>query len=251
MSFNPSNTIAIFTYNILCNQYIRHGDYQGIDQEMLDWSGRKKRIQKKLKKSGADLICLQELDKEAFSYFSSELSDYQGFHLFSRDASLEGVGTFVKKGAFDWIEHQEESPISKPALLTSVWRGEDRIVLLNVKMKWTKQDDPRDQVADEFAQLEKAIPEQRGILVGDFNREPDHFLIKKLCFKRFQDVFLPKPFPTYYSQRVGKRIDYIFATQDLRAAPGWPPIAHGLIPNEEEPSDHLPLFAALSWDRLG
>ena len=85
MSFEPSTaqeTLSILSYNILCDKYATRAHYGYTPSRALMWDNRKERILHEISFHDADIICLQEVDRESFqTYFYDHLGEkgYKGF----------------------------------------------------------------------------------------------------------------------------------------------------------------------------
>lgn len=96
------------SYNILCDKYATTAQYGYTASRDLSWDYRKGRILEEIKCHNADIICLQEIDRESFDgFFRPELSmtDYRGIFwpksraktMADKDAKLvDGCAIFYK-----------------------------------------------------------------------------------------------------------------------------------------------------------
>jgi mRNA deadenylase 3'-5' endonuclease subunit Ccr4 len=58
----------IISYNILADSYINPQWYPHIAPELLKWEKRKGTLQQKIEGFEADILCLQEVEEEAFAF---------------------------------------------------------------------------------------------------------------------------------------------------------------------------------------
>ena len=104
------------SYNILCDKYATTAQYGYTSSKDLAWDYRKSRILDEIRSHNADIVCLQEIDRESFDdYFRRELSvnDYRGVFwpksraktMAEKDAKLvDGCATFYKGTKFIMLE---------------------------------------------------------------------------------------------------------------------------------------------------
>jgi len=103
-----SEVLSVMSYNILCDKYATIAQYGYTASRDLSWDYRKGRILEEIRCHNADIVCLQEIDRESFDdYFRPELSinDYRGIFwpksraktMADKDAKLvDGCATFYK-----------------------------------------------------------------------------------------------------------------------------------------------------------
>lgn len=101
-------TLSVLSYNILCDKYATKSHYGYTPSDVLSWDYRREIILNELKDHNADIVCLQEVDRESFDeYFRRELAadDYRGVFwpktraktMAEKDAKLvDGCATFYK-----------------------------------------------------------------------------------------------------------------------------------------------------------
>ena len=106
------DSLSVVSYNILCDKYATKSQYGYTSTADLDWHFRKGLILKELKEYDADIICLQEVDRENYEeYFSKELraTDYRGVFwpksrartMVEKDARLvDGCATFYRSSKY-------------------------------------------------------------------------------------------------------------------------------------------------------
>lgn len=103
-----SEILSVLSYNILCDKYATKSHYGYTPSDVLSWDFRREVILNELKDHDADIVCLQEVDRESFDeYFRQELAvnDYRGVFwpktraktMAEKDAKLvDGCATFYK-----------------------------------------------------------------------------------------------------------------------------------------------------------
>ncbi len=103
-----AEVLSVVSYNILCDKYATTAQYGYTALHDLSWENRKFRILDEIRSHDADIVCLQEIDRESFDdFFRRELAvnDYRGVFwpksraktMAEKDAKLvDGCATFYK-----------------------------------------------------------------------------------------------------------------------------------------------------------
>ena len=103
-----SEILSVLSYNILCDKYATKSHYGYTPSDVLSWDYRREIILNELRDHDADIVCLQEVDRESFDeYFRRELAvnDYRGMFwpktraktMAEKDAKLvDGCAIFYK-----------------------------------------------------------------------------------------------------------------------------------------------------------
>ncbi|KAL6715903.1 Glucose-repressible alcohol dehydrogenase transcriptional effector [Lecanora helva] len=109
---SASEVLGIMSYNILCDKYATTAQYGYTASRDLAWEHRKFRILEEIRSHDADIVCLQEIDRESFDeFFRRELAmnDYRGVFwpksrartMVEKEARLvDGCATFYKGGKY-------------------------------------------------------------------------------------------------------------------------------------------------------
>ena len=104
------------SYNILCDKYATTAQYGYTASVDLSWDYRRYRILEEIRDHDADIVCLQEIDRESFDeFFRRELAvnDYRGVFwpksraktMAEKDARLvDGCATFYKGSKYVLLE---------------------------------------------------------------------------------------------------------------------------------------------------
>src|SRR5438128_9555467 len=103
-----SYALQIVSYNVLANAYAYPKRYAHIDPKILDWSNRKPALAKRLDRFSADFICLQEVEKDAFSLFEQTLREkgYKGLYAQKRQDKPDGCAVFYKEENLKFENHR-------------------------------------------------------------------------------------------------------------------------------------------------
>ncbi|TGO18241.1 hypothetical protein BTUL_0011g00470 [Botrytis tulipae] len=109
---------TVFSYNILCDNYVGPGQYGYVPSKALDWEHRRHEILREIEERDADFVCLQEVDAENFrEFFSVKLAykDYKGVwwpksraKTMSESAAkaVDGCATFYKNNKYILLDKQ-------------------------------------------------------------------------------------------------------------------------------------------------
>ncbi len=113
-----SEVLSVVSYNILCDRYATTSQYGYTPSEALSWDYRKRLILEEINGYDADIVCLQEVERESFDeFFRRELAlkDYKGVFwpksraktMAEKDAKLvDGCATFFKTSKFHLLDKQ-------------------------------------------------------------------------------------------------------------------------------------------------
>lgn len=115
---SDGESFTVFNYNILCERYATAQLYGYTPSWALAWEYRKELILHEITSYGADIICLQEVDKENYdNYFTPQLKEkgYEGvFWAKSRSRTMndteqkavDGCASFFKSSMFELVNKQ-------------------------------------------------------------------------------------------------------------------------------------------------
>lgn len=255
-----ADSFRLVTYNILSNDYLWDGIYDHVCEDILNWENRRVKIVERIKKIAPDVVCLQELNTVSFEYFKKSLEDFEGTFAKKGNSSHHGVGTFCKRGTFKKTHHRIVlcegtsncacRPV-QPAIFTDLLlKNGKSITLINTKIKWIQNIKLGDPVWNHVQFILNSMTEAPTIIVGDFNMKPDHPLMHDFYSAGLQDGFLDKNTYSCYANKDFQRVDYILSTKDLKSIPieSFSLASAKPIPNENEPSDHLPLGRIIIYE---
>jgi CCR4-NOT transcription complex subunit 6 len=169
---DPSvDTIKALNYNILCERYATPQQYGYVPERVLTWGFRRTLILEEIREIDADIVCLQELDKQSYDdFFRGELSisGYKGYYaqksraetLGEKAREVDGCGTFWKDKKYVVLDTQHlvlgrkavEKPGAKASadMLNRVWQRDhiatvvflenrvtgSRVVVVNAHIYW-------------------------------------------------------------------------------------------------------------------
>jgi mRNA deadenylase 3'-5' endonuclease subunit Ccr4 len=258
--FANDGSFKIMTYNVLNEQFIEPFLYPHLKFPLQSSDQRKNLILQKILNSDPDVICLQEVDSEMFAFLTQELGHlgYFGERSFKPSKFDDGIVTFSRKG-FLTLEKNYAVLCEKtskclqkavqPALISFFKTGSNEsLVVINTKFKWqdrherTCQDRSWNQLLYFFREFIDKNQKSFFIIAGDFNLSENEPVYQELIERGFIDVDNQDQRPTFCQQGQWKRIDYV-----LHRSPFQTRVfsCHSRnftdLPNDEEPSDHLPV----------
>ena len=116
----PPEKLVVLNWNILCDKYVNSITYGYAPQSTLDWEIRSMMILNDIRDHNADIVCLQEVDRNAFEDFFSHHLSYNGYkgifwpktRVKTMDPTMarlvDGCATFFKKDKFVLLD---KSPV--------------------------------------------------------------------------------------------------------------------------------------------
>lgn len=260
--------LKLASYNILANSYILPERYPNTDSKLLDWSYRKEKILEKIYNLSADIICLQEVEREAFDFFYDRLKilGYYGIYSQKGFGKPDGCATFfqsrkIKFRGSNTIYFDDKLTInnSRPAsghiaLILYLECDGHNFAIANTHIIWNPANIPilektcYNQV-DELLKFYKKDNQKDWIICGDFNFTADNDVFGVILSHGLKDAYNNMEYNTYNANKRALRVDYIFHDPQLALTPL--PIKviddNKILPCEDEPSDHLPIIADIHF----
>lgn len=211
-SLDSNDTFTVFDYNILCSTYVDASSFGYVPSWALSWDYRKELIMQEILQTGADVICLQEVELQQYDELflpTLQQHGYEGVFLQKTRAKtmsdwerkvVDGCATFYRTEKF----HLEEvykvefgqlamNSIVKSDLLYNRVMNRDNVALLcrmtlktgghqiligNVHIHW----DPMFKdvkllqillLLEQLANIRQTHPGLNMVITGDFNSLPD------------------------------------------------------------------------------
>lgn len=252
----------IVSYNILADSYINPQWYSHTDPEIIRWDRRSVALCRRIESFGAEVICLQEVEEDAYALFEHNLrkKGYSGAYARKGSRKPDGCATFFKQ---EKLEFQSSKAVyyrdgegaldsGHLALISSFEYEVGTLRVANTHLRWDREHKPRVEHVG-YRQIKELIDHQiktdttadAWIICGDFNAQPDSPVIEELLSNGFEDAYQGREQYTCNPNRQAKRIDYIFHTKNLKAEPAKLMEIDDLtpLPSEVEPSDHLAVSA--------
>lgn len=256
-----TDSLKVVSYNILAKSYVRPQWYPNNDPALLQWDQRSLALCKKISAFGADIICLQEVEPDAFDLFNNALSPlgYHGIYAQKGNKRPDGCATFIKTNQISFIESytlyyqdRDQDPIHSGhlAIISTIKFNNRLIKLVNTHIRWVdkklviENSTGYRQIKELLEQYFQPDNKISWILCGDLNSEENSKIIKEIKSYGFKDAYEDNKQYTANANQRAKRIDYIFYTAPLIAIPESIPTIDNftLLPSLIEPSDHLSIM---------
>jgi mRNA deadenylase 3'-5' endonuclease subunit Ccr4 len=256
-------SFSISSYNILADSYANPQWYAHVDQEVLRWDKRKLALAKRIERFNTDIVCLQEVEADAFAEFELGLGakGYTGIYVRKGGGRPDGCAMFFRQTGLRFAHSEtiyyrdglgEDQDSGHLALVCSFESDWGIIDIATTHLRWDREDkSPEEHIG--YRQMKELLTDHFNldqsayawIICGDLNVQSDSAVIEELISSGFVDAYLDHEQATCNPNRRAKRIDYIFHTAGLRAKPerlmeidDYTP-----LPSAAEPSDHLALAA--------
>jgi protein angel len=257
--------IQVVTYNILANSYLNLEWYRHCDREALNWEKRKALLCQQVKNFDAQIICLQEVEQDAFDQLEQELASrgYQGIYAKKGNDKPDGCATFIKtaavqlkKSAVIYYQDKAKGTLHSGHLALVVYLevAGGSIGIINTHLKWDRKDRAKarhigyQQLQELLAKVEADRATSAWVICGDFNAQPDSAIIKEIRQRGWHDAYYGQEQNSCNPNGKAKRLDYIFHSHNLTALPTKLKRIFNRtpLPSLTEPSDHLALAATLA-----
>lgn len=259
---------GVASYNVLATAYIERAWYPRTPALLLNPVYRVPALVQHIVRLDADLLCLQEVEPQTLASLRATLIGYGYDFQYARKRNNrpDGCAIFYRQSLFQFVESQTiafadgggRADSGYVALVTR-FRCENRLLqVTSTHLTW----DPPGVVSLEqqlgYRQMRQLLEEQAAsttradglILAGDFNVTADSALVKLIEQSGLQRAHrgLDKAF-TCNVNREARTIDYLFHSASLTAEPLAPALIddHTILPNSEEPSDHMALLSRFHW----
>ncbi len=246
--------ISVVSYNILANGYIKPEWYPNVAPDILNWDRRKERLLDHIKRLDADILCLQEVEEDAFPYFQEHLTGYEGWYAKKGRGKKDGCATFYRnlkeegRKTLYYNDQHKGRPSGHLAQITLF----ENLAIANTHIKW----DPPEIAPEERVGLRQIhqliaftrLHKKSWLLMGDFNAQPTSLRIKALLNAGFDFAGHRGFQPTCNVNQKPQQLDYVFYSPDLEADLLLDSTIESstLMPSLEEPSDHLAVKAEIS-----
>ena len=263
-------SFTVATYNALANAYIRHTWYRHTPRLVLDPLWRVPALVQYVAALGTDVICLQEVEMDAFVALNTRLNaaGYLGQYARKRGDQPDGCATFYRQPAFELIGTQvvEYADGSRwkgnsghIALIVSLRTAGRVIGIANTHLTWDPPGNPGGAARLGDRQARQLLNDCQTmastcdgwLICGDLNATPDSEMVATFKTAGFQ--YAHAGLARTYTCKVNaelKMIDYVFYSPEFRAEPrDVVQISNQtVLPSAEQPSDHLPVVARLFWN---
>lgn len=228
--------MRLASYNVLANAYVRPDFYRECPPAVLKPPARRRGLLERIAGLQADVLCLQEAEADLVKDL-----DRPGRFFQKGTGKPDGSAIFTNHSEpLRWTEHHYQDGSGHGALLLHL----PGLTVATTHIKW---DPPAARPGYGMSQIQELLKLLEGpsIVCGDFNCESSDPIVQRCLEAGLSDAFLGvAPNQTFVKQGQGRRIDFVLYSYglDVRAFPMPALIAGQYLPNETEPSDHLPLL---------
>jgi mRNA deadenylase 3'-5' endonuclease subunit Ccr4 len=249
----------------LADSYVRAEWYPNVDPEILRWDRRSLALAERVARLGADIVCLQEVEADAYALLELSLGveGYEGVYAKKGCGKPDGCAMFFRQGwlrcaGWETIYYRDGlrgGPDSGHLALVNSFVFEWGVVrVATTHLRWEREDKSPEEHPG-YRQIRELInehfkPDQSAyawVICGDLNAQSDSAVFNELVSNGFIDAYAGHEQDTCNPNRRSKRIDYIFHTAGLLAEPARLMEIDDLtpLPSSDEPSDHLAIVARL------
>jgi mRNA deadenylase 3'-5' endonuclease subunit Ccr4 len=240
--------MRLVTWNVLADAYLRPDWYRGVPPALLEPDRRRSAVCTRAAGLEADVLCLQEVDEACFAALGRLLGvlGYRGTFRRKGLGKPDGCATF-------W---RGLSATSESVLAFAVGSGHvaqsttfEHVRVVTTHLKW---DAPDSAVATRWGMRQSdelltwVRDEPRPLIVcGDFNVRADDQVMARFEAGGLRDAFdgSHRPHTSSTNGRSAKIDHVVSSVPGLRpAALQFDQVGVTSLPNEAEPSDHVPLL---------
>ena len=232
--------MRVATFNVLADAYLGYGDYSHVDPNLLKLGARTKGIIQSIDDLSADVVALQEAE-EPLVRALAETGNWQTFWSPKELGKADGCLTIVKPGLevnnFETHAYQDGSGHIMQILRIG------RIAFANTHIKWAPADSIDHVGVGQITELLDQIEmEKSAVIFADSNDRPNGPVRKLVENAGFNDMFGNMPTAIVNGEAVALDILAVRGIASTRVFKNYNVLD---IPNNELPSDHIPLVADL------
>jgi len=254
-------SIRVTSYNILANSYATKGLYPTVPPALLDWQHRRPAIVARIDAMTPDVACLQEVEAAHWPdlYASFVRRGWDGIFAQKGRSRVDGCALLYRTAVASLLQTKAVyfNDGTEPSGHLALWGdfataiGSVRIVTTHLRWQSATADARAHigyrQATELLTRLAATEPALATVVCGDFNASPRHPLVQRFSDDGFHDVSVANPQFTCAPNGRPARIDYIFVSRELRAVAERLSTLpdDGIMPNLDEPSDHLPITARI------
>jgi len=229
------------SFNVLADAYLSYGDYSGIDPTLLVPGARLPGLLRLIEDLKADVLGLQEVEAPLV-HAISERQSWQMFWSPKGRNTAVGCLTLVKQGieASNFKTHHYSDEAR--SVMQTVHIGKS--VFANTHIKWAARDDPNHiGITQTTELLEQLGLESPTVIFADCNDQPDGPVRKLIEEAGF--TYVSGNEPTALIDHEPVALD-IIAVRGIKASRIATSYKAQNIPNQDCPSDHIPILANIS-----
>ena len=255
-------SFRLTSYNVLADAYASKRLYPDADPQILSWERRGPALVSRVVGLSPDVVCLQEVQASHWPALRIAFgaAGWEGHFAQKGQARADGCAMLWRAGAlkldgFETLYYEDGGLAGKVsghvALIGSFESPIGRIRIATTHLRWqAPSKNPEGHIG--YREAEELLEYLTGapgsvVVCGDFNVLSNDPVCELLRRRGFVDAYEPAPQFTCNSNGLAKRIDFVFATEDLPVSPEPIPELYdaSCLPNAHEPSDHLPLTVRL------
>jgi len=256
--------LRLASYNVLADGYIDAQRYVHVPPALLRPETRHAALLRRIRGLDADVICLQEVEADVYALLGAALArdGYLGLYAPKLHRKPDGCAAFLRRASVELQQHDavyfrdDAGPGGRSghlALDLYLETASGPLRVIGTHLKWDADGRTRGHVGERQAEELLALGLGAGaraaplVVCGDFNATPESRLVQRILAAGLGDAYAASPQATAVSNGSARRIDYVFHSTTLNAAPrALPPIDDAaMLPAAGEPSDHLPLAVDL------
>ena len=261
-SATMSASIRATSYNILANSYATRRVYPTVPPEILSWKSRGPGIVARIREIDPDVLCLQEVEAGHWADMHASLMQlgWDGIFAKKEKSRVDGCALLYRTGSSSLIESEAlyfsdgDEPSGHVALIGVLNTRIGPVRFVTTHLRWQAETAEfrshigHRQAAELLCRLSVAGGAAATVICGDFNVRPEHPLTTLFSEHGFSDAYAAAPQSTCAPHGNAARIDYIFVSQGLQAEGERLPEVRdtAVMPNTDEPSDHLPITARIA-----
>ena len=240
--------MRVVSWNVLAQSYLRAEYYPFSPPQALTGPERRARLVERAVALRPDVLCLQEVEPEAWTELSAAFPAHEGRFLHKGEGRPDGCGLLVRRalGPVAWRDVRYADGTGHVALLARL----PELGVATTHLRWHRLDAPGSPGPGEMRELLAQVPrDQPWIVCGDLNAEADSEVLTLARAHGLRDAYAATPEAwTANSNQRRKRIDFLLLGPGLAGAPlAVPPLGDQTpLPSLEEPSDHLPIGVDLA-----
>lgn len=240
--------LQVASYNVLADDYIVPERYPRSPASVLDPAWRHSAVATRAAGLGADVLCLQEVERPMLAAITRALPEHER-HYAPKPGRKDGVAMLSRAPCSMMRTLYFSDDTARVALLVVIELDGRPLGIANTHLKLDQAIGlaQANQLVDAIAAFE---PVCAGWLVcGDLNASPSSEILHRLRAAGFHDSHEGRDEYTSNFSGGRKRIDFVLASSAVRLTPvALPPLEpDAALPSRDEPSDHIPVQAHVTW----
>ncbi len=253
-----TQTFSAITWNILADAYIKPSRYPNCTPEDLEPVARRALVLDTVAELNADLLCLQEVEPDAFQDLAKHLqTTHKGVYA-QRGGRPEGSAIFARTSLFQIVHHTtlryQAQGDGQEAQIVILKTGDQQLAVASTHLKWQPEYvSPQNHVGRlQLAELldkraELAPNTQTWLIAGDFNAGIQSCVLEHALANGVDiSCRAQRPWDTTNINGRRRKLDFLLRTNDLTPSPRPLGVKLGrstpVMPSARRfASDHLPV----------